>query len=234
MIVQDEEEIMNNINNVFSRDLLPLNFVWFLEKLSIDKKANFNVIYDIGSCVMHFYRHAHRLWPDAEIICFDAFSYLTPLYEKENVKFENVLLYDVDNLKIKFYENPLWYGGNSIYRENTHFFPPDGYIIKETITLDTLVENKKYPLPDLIKIDVQGAELDIIKGSRKCLENATHIILEIANEGIPEYNLGGVKQKELIEYLNSIGYIVLAPSFSTNPCDSDWCFINTKKVNYCQ
>ena len=66
---------------------------------------------------------------------------------------------------IKDYQNNFWYGGNSIYKENTEICLFDSYIIKDTITLDTLVVNKNYPLPDLIKIDSQGYELDIIKGS---------------------------------------------------------------------
>ena len=35
--------------------------------------------------------------------------------------------------------------------------------MKETITLDTLVNNKNYPLPDLIKADIQGAEMNMLR-----------------------------------------------------------------------
>ena len=56
--------------------------------------------------------------------------------------------------------------------------------MKETITLDTLVNNKNYPLPDLIKADIQGAEMNMLKGAKKCLENATFLILEIPKKNI--------------------------------------------------
>ena len=233
MLKNDDEEykkqVMDNIYYIFSLDLLPLSHIAFLEKICCDKRCDIKTIYDIGSCVMHFYSHAHRIWPNAEIICFDAFSPLQYLYEKENVKFENVLLSDVDNMRIKFYQNDNFYGGNSYYKENTEYFPSDIFIIKETITLDTLVENKKYNFPDLIKMDIQGAEMDALKGSKKCLEHATFLILEIPNEN-SNYNLGAPKQHEIIDYLKTIGYYVFAPKFSSNPMDSDWAFVNIKKI----
>jgi FkbM family methyltransferase len=230
---QDDEEykkiVMDNIYHVFSQDLLPLSHVAFLEKLCCDKRGKINVIYDIGSCTMHWFRHAKRIWPYSEIVCFDAFSPLVELYKKENVKFENVLLSDVDNMRIKFYQNDMLFGGNSYNRENTIYFPPDKYILKDTITLDTLIENKKYPFADLIKIDSQCSELDILKGASKCLEHCTFLILEIPEEN-SDYNIGGYKQHEIIDYLKNIGYLAFAPKFSSNLSDSDWSFINKNKI----
>lgn len=224
-----KDVVMNNILEVYERDLLPLNHIAFLEKLSCDKRGDINVIWDIGSCVQHWYRHAHRIWPNAEIICFDAFSPLKDLYDATNVKFENVLLSDCDDLRIKFYQNDLWFGGGSYYRENTSYFPPDKYIVKDTITLDTLIENKKYKYADLIKADIQCAEMDLLKGAKKCLEHATFLILEIPEEN-SSYNIGGYKQHEILDYLKTIGYIAFAPKFSSNPADADWAFINKNKI----
>jgi hypothetical protein len=127
--------------------------------MSSDMNIKPKVIFDVGSCVQHFYRHAKRIWRDADIYCFDAFSYLKPLYDKTNVNFDNVLLYSDDDCKIKFYENPFFYGGNSIYREQTTYFPDTEYKIMQTITLDTLIKLKGYPYPDLIKIDTQNLNI---------------------------------------------------------------------------
>ena len=117
----------------------------------------------------------------------------------------------------------------SFFKENTPYFPEDVFIMKETITLDTLVENKKYNFADLIKADIQGCEMNLLKGAQKCLENATFLILEIPKQNI-EYNLGAPKQHEIIDYLKTIGYYVFAPKFSSNPMDSDWAFVNIKKI----
>ena len=95
-------------------------------------------------------------------------------------------------VKLNFMKIHYTMGGNSIYREQTSYFPDTQYKIKETITLDTLVKSKNYPYPDLIKIDVQGAELDIIKGASQCLENASYLILELIKDNI-DYNRGAYK-----------------------------------------
>lgn len=223
------EKVMKNIWHVYSQDLLPVAHIEYLEHLSSDCNVKPKVIYDIGSCVQHWYKHAKRIWSESEIFCFDAFSPLKELYDKTNVNFNNVLLYSDDNCKIKFYQNDEWYGGNSIYKEETSYFPSDKYIIKETITLDTLVELKSIPYPDLIKMDIQSAELDCIRGASKCLEHCSYLIIEIVKDGIM-YNRGSPKKQEIIDYLKNINYYILNPSFSDNPCDSDFCFVNVKKL----
>jgi FkbM family methyltransferase len=55
--------------------------------------------------------------------------------------------------------------GNSIYRENTSFYDDNQIIIekKQTKTISNIFLNKTF---DLIKIDVQGSEIDIINGNR--------------------------------------------------------------------
>lgn len=72
--------------------------------------------------------------------------------------------------------------------------PSTTYTNKETITLDTIVKLKSIPYPDLIKIDIQAAELDCIRGATKCLEHASQLTIEIVKATI-NYNRGGPKKK---------------------------------------
>ena len=55
----------------------------------------------------------------------------------------------------------------------------------ETITLDYFVKKKNIGEIDFIKIDVQGAELDVFKGATNTLENVLKIVTEV--EFIPHY-----------------------------------------------
>lgn len=55
----------------------------------------------------------------------------------------------------------------------------------DTITLDTFVDKYNIVDIDFIKIDVQGAELDIFKGSKNILKNVIKIICEV--EFVPLY-----------------------------------------------
>ena len=56
----------------------------------------------------------------------------------------------------------------------------------ETITLDSFVDEYSINTIDFIKIDVQGAELDIFKGSTKLLNNVLKIVCEV--EFLPLYH----------------------------------------------
>ena len=49
----------------------------------------------------------------------------------------------------------------------------------QTITLDEFCEKEKIKFLDFIKIDVQGAELDVLQGAKKSLENILCIITEV-------------------------------------------------------
>ena len=54
-----------------------------------------------------------------------------------------------------------------------------------TITLDYFVEQNNIGEIDFIKIDVQGAELDVFQGGKKTLENVLKIVTEV--EFVPHY-----------------------------------------------
>jgi beta-1,4-mannosyl-glycoprotein beta-1,4-N-acetylglucosaminyltransferase len=143
------------------------------------------------------------------------------------------VLCDEDYKRISFYQNNELSGGNSYYKEIGH---PDSHKIftenhikhKLGMKLETVVKNKKIPLPDLIKIDVQGAELDILKGSMKIINNAKFLIVELQHV---EYNEGAPMCNKTRDFLIENGWEVYAEKFSNNGPDADWCFINNNKKN---
>ena len=114
---------MRNIYNVANQDLLPIDHVNYLENVL---KNTFNiepdVIYDIGSAVLHWHFHAKRLWSTAKIYCFDAVDKLEPLYIKNNIHYNVCCLSNKDNCDVKFYQNEMLFGGNSYLKEKRYIF----------------------------------------------------------------------------------------------------------------
>lgn len=67
----------------------------------------------------------------------------------------------------------------TIKKKSDHVLPPDKYILKNMRTLHAVVKHKNKPYPELIKVDCQGAELDIIKGATEVLKHCKYLILEL-------------------------------------------------------
>lgn len=162
------------------------------------------VIYDIGSHEGKWTEECKKIYPKASYIQFEANTskkYLTP-----DAHFE--ILSDVDKKLVNYYKTTsLCDTGNSIYRENTIYFSDINSDIEARVTktLDSLVTEKKLELPEFIKIDTQGSEVDILKGSTNTLKNTKVILLEIS---LHEYNKGSPLLHDVIIYMNSIGYIM--------------------------
>jgi len=80
--------------------------------------------------------------------------------------------------------------GASLYKENTDWYGEGKYetVQVNTATLDSRNYFNGEPI-DLIKMDIQGAELDVLKGGEKTVKNAKHLLIETSliqyNQGAP-------------------------------------------------
>lgn len=213
--------LQNHLTNLSSRDGLPENHVNYLWKLKADGFEP-KVIYDIGSCVLHWTSIAKQVWPEAKIILFDAFAPAEFLYKDHD--YHVGVLSDADDKTVKFYQNDYLPGGNSYYREvgHDHVFPADKYIEYVTKTLDSVVGDRGFPKPDLIKIDVQGAETDVINGALDTITNVKHLIVEMQSV---VYNENAPLVDVTLPFIESLGFKCVAPKFSDNGPDADYGFI---------
>src|SRR5205823_2745105 len=65
----------------------------------------------------------------------------------------------------------------------TKMFPSEkktNEFIVDMVRLDDYVTSKKLPYPDLMKLDVEGFELEVLKNAKKCLNHCKYIILEVS------------------------------------------------------
>lgn len=95
------------------------------------------------------------------------------------------------------------------------------------VTIDSLIENGNLPLPDLVKLDIQGFEIEALQGGLKLLENAEILILEVSllrfKQGMPIFH-------EVIDFMANKNYLVYDfPGFLRRPYDGslgqiDICF----------
>lgn len=81
------------------------------------------------------------------------------------------------------------------------------YEIREVSSrkLASVVEDEDLPLPNIIKIDVEGAEFKVLNGMDRLLDSIRIIYCEIHHPVLDDFNTDG---EEIIEYLESSGFDV--------------------------
>jgi len=81
-------------------------------------------------------------------------------------------------------------------------------------TLDGMVASGRVREPDLIKLDVQGYELEALKGAEKCLRAARAVICEVSFRAFYE---GQALFPDVLAYLGGRGFSLYAFGSSLNP-----------------
>ena len=211
---------------------IPDDHVSFLSGL---KNSGFNpkVIYDIGACVLNWTTAAKKIWPDATYIAFEAWGGPEFLYKEQGIQYFIGVLSNQDGQEVKFYQSDDIPWGNSYYREigcgdfSKQLFHDNAYVMKATHRLDTVAKELSLPLPDLVKIDVQGAEKDVIEGGQTTFASAKWMIVEMQRI---EYNEHAPKVDVTLPYIESLGWECTNPLFCNNPggADGDYAFKNTR------
>lgn len=206
-------------------NIYPIDHIKYLEYLKTQGVYP-KVIYDIGAAVKHWTTAARTVWPDSAYYLFDAIRAVEFLYQDEN--YHIGVLSDSEKY-VKFYEHPLNPGGNSLYKENKAYNRLAEVIYTEHFIhqrkaerLDAVVSRRNFPSPDFIKLDVQGAELEILRGSGNLLNTVEHIILELPKV---EYNIGAPRADEVIAGLDQLGFRMIESYFCENDIDGDCHFI---------
>lgn len=151
-----------------------------------------------------------NIYPSSNILLFEANEHNESKLIEKNFPYKISLLgneeKEVDFFAIK--ERPGVYNtGNSIFLKNTRHYTGNNYEIKK-VKMRTLDEElKKYDIknPDFIKMDVQGAEVLILKGAQESLKTTEFILLETQTL---EYNQNAPMFTDVNNELENFGYQV--------------------------
>lgn len=142
-----------------------------MENLNLKK----GVFIDVGTHIGRFtIQIARQLKDKGEVIAFepDNLNYEILLKNISLNKLMNVLPYNmaVSN-KIglaKFHILEEGSGGNSIVKDPKH---TKGFELVKTTTIDEIVKNLKLKRIDTMKIDVEDAEIQVLKGAKESIKN---------------------------------------------------------------
>jgi len=151
-------------------------------------------VIDCGCHKGDWHNQARLRWPDAHFILIDANPANLEAMQATGAEYYIAVLSDCEK-EVTFYtrkDDPTGCTGDSLFKELTPWYDDPIETKVTTTTLDNLLFCPEMKPPVLLKIDTQGAELDILKGAKCSMNYIDALVLEVAvfpyNEGAPMYN----------------------------------------------
>tara|TARA_B100001093_G_C26757281_1_gene984018 strand:- start:591 stop:1298 length:708 start_codon:yes stop_codon:yes gene_type:complete len=180
----------------------------------LKKIKKLSTVIDIGSNKGQFLLISKKLFPKIKIFSFEPLIEELKIQKKilgtKNINYFNLAL---GNKKQKFKINVLnRKDSSSILKPISN---PNLNLVIETSNeikmdkLDNILNKCNISQPSLIKIDVQGYELETLKGSNKILKKTNYIIVEVSY--IKTYEKQ-VMAKDLIRFLQKKGFSIIYKS----------------------
>ena len=94
--------------------------------------------------------------------------------------------------------------GSSLYLEEEDSDVNGVPRVVPTVALDPLMKCNSMKPPFLLKIDVQGAELDVLMGAQETLQSTDFVLLEVS---FFEFFKGGPQFFDVLQFMNSRGFV---------------------------
>ena len=199
------------------------------ERLELLKTQGFypKTALDVGANIGQWYSMFNSIFPNTEILSVEGNPLVEEKLKEVNPNYLLTLLGKEKGETTFFLVHDECSGG-SIYKETTwHYEDAKEYNLPIN-TLDSY--NREF---DYIKMDVQGAELDVIKGGLKTVLNCSVLQLELS---ILEYNKDAPSISEVISYLHHLDFAVYDISshfyWNNRLNQIDILFINNRKLSH--
>jgi FkbM family methyltransferase len=167
---------------------LKLGHIDSLELLELTQAKPPQVIYDIGANIGTWVLLARSVFPQSKIHAFEPLVLHYEAFEKTMHAIPDVFLHKIAlgsstcilNMQVTSFSD-----ASSILEITDTSYDVFG-ITKDrneavnVVCLDDYVSKHDLPLPDLMKLDIQGYELEALKGAAHCLKHAKYLIIEVS------------------------------------------------------
>lgn len=162
-----------------------------------------DTVVDIGAYVGDWTLGALPYFPMAKFVMIEAQPEKLPILRdvaaRGRIEAHSCLLGRTEQEAVPFILNET---GSSIYPDHTAF-KPQGQVALQMRTLDGLLAGEKGRL--FLKLDVQGAELDVLAGGASIIAQVDAVLLEVS---IVEFNIGTPRIAEVLGFMRERGFEV--------------------------
>lgn len=197
--------LRQKVRRILARKLQVPEIPLSLERLQ-SQGFNPTLIFDVGAYRGDFARECLRVWPSVEIACFEPLPHRLPdLRELQQESAQKISVYPCllgasDQSEVVFHQVETA-SSVLVERENRNH-PTAIYPMK---TIDMLItEEFLGRTPDFLKLDVQGYELEVLKGADHALAKIQVVLAEVnlldIHENVPLL-------AELVAWLNDQNFV---------------------------
>ncbi len=171
--------------------------------LQLYRSGNISTVYDIGAHHGKWSLGMKKLMPKASFQLFEANPVCETFLKKTGLPYHRIALSKAKGKRVFHSNNST---GDSFYPENTKLSGAFGWQEKEveTADLDTFAVQNHLPSPDWIKLDVQGAELDVLAGGKFLFSKTNFLLTEIP---LLPYNLGAPSFSDYLDAFGAAGFL---------------------------
>lgn len=198
------------------------------------KRLGFNpvTIVDVGAYEGNWTLLIKNLFPDSKVLMIEAQPEKDAILQSVKLRFPQDVIYDIavlgaeDGKEIVFFELET---GSSVLEENSEV--PRLAHKRKLATLETVLDQNGWKTVDFLKLDVQGYELEVLKGAERILPSIEVILLEVS---FLQVNHGAPLLAEVVEFMQRHSFRAYEVcSFIRRPLDnalwqSDILFVNEK------
>ncbi|MCX2492585.1 FkbM family methyltransferase [Pedobacter sp. PF22-3] len=193
-----------------------------LELLEICKKSEYPIqtIYDIGAHVGIWTVLTKSIFPSSKIVCFEPLAQHHVTLKANTSHLNNINIYPFA-LGPKTGEATINIANRSDSSSIMDLTTKQAEIFGVTMDrtgsiqiaqLDEFIRKEQIQLPDLMKLDIQGYELEALKGGIACMQACKFIILEVS---FLEFYQGQPLFEEVIAFMASHQYKTIAFGYNT-------------------
>jgi len=191
-------------------------------------------VIDVGAAYGEFTVECHRVFPDANYILVEPLEEYRPFLEAVSSSVPRAEYVPVaasaasGELVMNVHPDLV---GSSVYLENEDSIVNGVPRVVQAIALDSLIKSRDAIPPFLLKIDVQGAELDVLSGAKEVLQRTDYALLEAS---FFQFFTGGPQFYDVVTFMESRGFVAYDMcGFLYRPLDNalsqaDIAFVKTK------
>lgn len=171
------------------------------------------VIYDVGASHTPWSQFVFPVFPEAEYYLFEPLVDFKPYYRQQCEialkQFPSFRLFKVGlgevSGPVKIFSDAKGFGASVL--SGNRIAALDERFTVQLFRMDELIQKERLPVPDLLKMDVQGAELEVLRGAGKFLERVK--LVEAETWLVRGYGPRTPLFHEVAQFLAAKGFAIL-------------------------